>query len=87
VNCAIALTSPNLMWYGRDVQPTIKRLNGSLQWRGFKTWIDVECMSGSTVTAMADAIDNAAAVAYAVTEKCESSHPSHTSCCPTPSRE
>jgi hypothetical protein len=33
--------------YQWDVQTTIKRLNASLQHRGFRTWIDIECMAVS----------------------------------------
>ena len=30
-----------------DVQPIIVRLNTSLQQRGYKTWLDLECMKGN----------------------------------------
>ena len=55
-----------MLSYQWDVQPTIVRLNGSLQQRGYKTWLDLECMKGSVMDAMSDAIDGAAVVLFAV---------------------
>lgn len=49
-------------------QPVIKRIHTALVARGYDVWIDIEQMQGSTVDAMADAIDNAAAVLYGVSD-------------------
>ena len=47
----------------------IERLVRSLQTRGYLVWFDVDMMKGSTVDAMSDAIDNADAMLYAVSEQ------------------
>ena len=64
--------------YQWDYQPTIVRLNAALQRRNIRTWLDLECMAGSTVSAMAAAVDNASAVVYGVSEsyKCVKHPPS-----------
>ena len=46
-------------WLQWDVQPTIKRINESLQKRGYLTWFDLEHMKGSTADCMAGAVDGA----------------------------
>ena len=38
----------------------------SLQARGYSVWIDIEKMQGSTVEAMADAVEGAAVMCYGV---------------------
>lgn len=55
-----------MLSYQWDVQPTIARLNASLQQRGYRTWFDLECMKGSVMDAMSDAIDGAVVVLFAV---------------------
>ena len=44
-----------MLSYCWDHQATIKRVNASLQARGYTVWIDIEKMQGSTVEAMAEA--------------------------------
>ena len=41
------------------VQETVKRIVDSLQARGYLVWFDLNNMTGSTVDAMSDAVDNA----------------------------
>ena len=53
-------------WLQWDVQPTIKRINESLQKRGYLTWFDLEHMKGSTADCMAGAVDGAEVMLYAV---------------------
>jgi len=48
--------------YCWDDQPFVLRLSKELQKRGVKVWVDVESMSGSTLEAMASAVENAYAV-------------------------
>eukprot|EP01049_Picozoa_sp_SAG25_P013260 SAG25_NODE_2006_length_2037_cov_1.496388_1_plen_592_part_10 len=55
-----------MLSYNWDHQAVIKRVNASLVRRGYTTWIDVEKMQGSTVEAMADAVEGAAAMCYGV---------------------
>lgn len=43
--------------YCWDEQPTIMKLSKYLQAKGFQIWLDVERMAGSTLSAMADAVD------------------------------
>jgi hypothetical protein len=47
-------------------QDTVMRIKSSLTDRGYNCWLDVEQMSGSTVDAMADAIDHSYAVVYGI---------------------
>eukprot|EP01047_Picozoa_sp_COSAG01_P033239 COSAG01_NODE_2437_length_7694_cov_47.587887_5_plen_1699_part_01 len=55
-----------MLSYNWDHQDVIKRINASLVSRGYTTWIDVERMQGSTVEAMADAVEGAAVMCYGV---------------------
>lgn len=52
--------------YCWNEQPTIKRLHKALVARGFSIWLDIEQMQGSTVCAMAEAIDNACIILFAI---------------------
>ena len=52
--------------YQWDVQVMIKRLVDSLQSREYEIWFDLDRMKGSTMDAMADAVDEAAVVVFAV---------------------
>ena len=52
--------------YCWNEQPTIKRLHKALVARGFSIWLDIEQMHGSTVCAMAEAIDNACIILFAI---------------------
>ena len=55
-----------MLSYEWSVQSTIIRLNGSLKQRGYRTWLDVDEMAGSTIDSMSDAVDRAAAILYTV---------------------
>ena len=46
----------------------IKRLNTALKARGYCIWIDIEKMQGSTVEAMADAVEDAAVMCYGISQ-------------------
>jgi hypothetical protein len=65
----VAETKQHMMlsycWANQDV---IKRIHQALVRRGHTVWIDIEQMQGSTVDAMAEAIDNAYAVVYGISE-------------------
>ena len=45
--------------YQWDVQPIVIRIVEALKQRGFAVWFDLEAMSGSTLDAMAEAIEGA----------------------------
>ena len=47
---------------------------------GFKVWIDVDLMEGSTLEAMASAVENAAVVIIGVSEKYKRSPNCRTGC-------
>ena len=55
-----------MLSYNWDHQDVIKRVHASLVRRGYTTWIDVEKMQGSTVEAMANAVEGAAAMCYGI---------------------
>jgi hypothetical protein len=55
-----------MLSYNWDHQAVIKRVHASLVRRGCTTWIDVEKMQGSTVEAMANAVEGAAAMLYGI---------------------
>ena len=55
-----------MLSYEWSCQETVKRIRSSLAGRGYRVWLDIDCMSGSTMDAMSDAVDSAAAVCYAV---------------------
>jgi hypothetical protein len=55
-----------MLSYNWDHQLVIKRVHASLVRRGYSTWIDVEKMKGSTVEAMADAVEGAAVMLYGI---------------------
>ena len=48
-----------MLSYNWDHQSVIKRVNASLQARGYVVWIDVEKMQGSTVEVMSAAVEDA----------------------------
>ena len=60
-----------MLSYNWEFQMTIKRLNLALKARGYNVWIDVEKMQGSTIEAMADAVEQSAVMCYAVSQSCE----------------
>ena len=55
-----------MLSYNWDHQSVIKRVNTLLQSRGYAVWIDIEKMQGSTVEAMADAVEGAAVMCYGI---------------------
>jgi hypothetical protein len=55
-----------MLSYNWDHQAVIKRVHASLVRHGYTTWIDVERMQGSTVEAMADAVEGAVVMCYGV---------------------
>jgi hypothetical protein len=55
-----------MLSYNWDHQGVIKRVHSSLVRRGYTTWIDIEKMQGSTVEAMAGAVENAAVMCYGI---------------------
>jgi len=55
--------------YNWGVQPIVLKLAKELQGAGYKVWLDVEQMQGSTLEAMASAIEGSAIVLICMTEK------------------
>lgn len=54
-----------------DAQALILRLNASLLMRGYKVWLDVDMMKGSTLDAMSEAVEGAEVMLYCLSKKCE----------------
>ena len=57
-----------MLSYNWDHQSVIKRLNTALKARGYSIWIDIEKMQGSTVEAMANAVEDAAVMCYGISQ-------------------
>ena len=57
-----------MLSYNWGHQDVIKRINTALKARGYSVWIDIEKMQGSTVEAMADAVEDAAVVCYGISQ-------------------
>ncbi|XP_072030884.1 uncharacterized protein [Amphiura filiformis] len=55
--------------YQWDVQPRMIELRQRLQQAGYRTWMDVDEMEGDLLVAMADAVENAAVVLVAMSQK------------------
>ena len=55
-----------MLSYNWGHQDVIKRINTALKARDYTVWIDVERMQGSTVEAMAEAVEGAAVVCYGI---------------------
>lgn len=55
--------------YNRESRDICLRIKNEIEKRGLKCWIDVHDMSGSTLEAMADAIEQASCVLICMTEK------------------
>ena len=55
--------------YQWDVQATVLRVAASMRERGFGVWMDTEMMSGSTLDAMAAAVEGAHCVLICITER------------------
>ena len=59
--------------YQWDVQTTVLRVAKSMRERGFRVWVDTEMMSGSTLDAMAAAVEGARCVLVCITERYKAS--------------
>ena len=59
--------------YQWDVQATVLRIATSMRDRGFNVWMDTEMMSGSTLDAMAAAVEDAHCVLICITEQYKAS--------------
>ena len=59
--------------YQWGVQPTVLRIAASMRLRSFKVWVDTEMMSGSTLDAMAAAVEGAHCVLVCITERYKAS--------------
>jgi hypothetical protein len=55
-----------MLSYSWAYQDVIKRLNRALKQKQYVVWIDVEKMQGSTIEAMADAVEQSAVVCYGI---------------------
>ncbi|XP_033100617.1 uncharacterized protein LOC117104068, partial [Anneissia japonica] len=55
--------------YQWDVQSLVVKIKDALKDCGYKVWIDVESMEGSTLQAMAEAVEDAETVLICITEK------------------
>ena len=55
--------------YQWDVQATVLRVAASMRERSFRIWVDTEMMSGSTLDAMAAAVEGAHCVLICITER------------------
>lgn len=58
-----------MLSYSWAQKSVVNRIRAALGARGYNVWIDTEQMRGSTVEAMAEAIDNSQAVLYGVSEQ------------------
>ena len=57
-----------MLSYNWGHQEPIKRINTALKARSYNVWIDIEKMQGSTVEAMADAVEGAAVMCYGISK-------------------
>ena len=55
--------------YQWDVQPTVLRIAASMRARGLRVWLDTEMMSGSTLDAMAAAVEHAYCILICITDR------------------
>ena len=55
--------------YQWDVQPAVLRVAASMRTRRFKVWVDTEMMSGSTLDAMAAAVEDAYCILICITDR------------------
>jgi len=74
---SVATTSPSggqiMLSYQWDDQPTILKLKEALTSAGFKVWLDLEQMGGSTLEAMADAVESSTVICVALSDKYKNS--------------
>ena len=57
-----------MLSYNWGHQKEIKQIMQALRSRGYNIWIDIEKMQGSTVEAMADAVEGAAVMCYGISQ-------------------
>ena len=57
-----------MLSYNWNHQDVVKRINKALKRRGYSVWIDIEKMQGSTVEAMANAVEDAAVMCYGISK-------------------
>jgi len=62
-----------MLSYQWDNQPTIKRIAELLKSAGYNVWLDLDQMSGSTISAMAEAVEGSAVVLVALSSKYQGS--------------
>ena len=55
--------------YQWDVQKSMIQLKNQLQAQGYKVWMDIDEMGGSTLESMARAVENASVVLVCVSQK------------------
>jgi hypothetical protein len=55
--------------YNHEVKEVVKKVCQSLQQTGYRTWIDVDDMHGSTLDCMAHAVEQCSAILLCMTEK------------------
>ena len=55
--------------YQWDVQKSMIQLKNHLQAQGYKVWMDIDEMGGSTLESMAKAVENACVVLVCVSQK------------------
>ena len=55
--------------YQWDVQQSMIQLKNQLQAKGYKVWMDIDEMGGSTLESMASAVENASVVLVGVSQK------------------
>jgi male-specific lethal 1 len=59
--------------YQWNVQPLMIKVKDVLKSNGYKIWMDIEHMQGSTLSAMAEAIEQASVVIVAMSQKYKNS--------------
>jgi len=62
-----------MLSYQWDDQPTIIKIKEALTAAGYQVWLDLEQMGGSTLAAMADAVEGSVVVCVALSEKYKNS--------------
>ena len=71
---SVSVSAGHLMIsYQWDLQTTVLRIAASMRARDFRVWMDTESMSGSTLDAMAAAVENAHCVLICITERYKAS--------------
>ena len=65
----ISDTKHVMISYQWDVQRLVIQLKNKLQAEGYKVWMDIDEMGGSTLESMATAVENASVVLVCVSQK------------------